>query len=54
MLIENDHVSRETEERLHAYMALLRKWNERINLVSPKIWITCGRGTFWIVYSLYL
>ncbi|MBS0965753.1 16S rRNA (guanine(527)-N(7))-methyltransferase RsmG [Acetobacter okinawensis] len=36
MLIENDHVSRETEERLHAYMALLRKWNERINLVSPK------------------
>lgn len=36
MLIENDHVSRETEERLHVYMALLRKWNERINLVSPK------------------
>ena len=36
MLIENGHVSRETEERLHAYMALLRKWNERINLVSPK------------------
>lgn len=28
-------VSRETEERLTAYAALLRKWNTKINLVSP-------------------
>ena len=36
MLVEPPFVSRETEERLRAYMALLKKWNERINLVSPK------------------
>ncbi|GAA3671224.1 16S rRNA (guanine(527)-N(7))-methyltransferase RsmG [Acetobacter fabarum] len=36
MLAEYETVSRETEERLHAYMAVLKKWNERINLVSPK------------------
>lgn len=28
-------VSRETEQRLSAYAALLRKWNDRINLISP-------------------
>lgn len=28
-------VSRETESRLRAYMALLVKWQEKINLVSP-------------------
>lgn len=28
-------VSRETMERLEVYAALLKKWNERINLVSP-------------------
>lgn len=28
-------VSRETAERLEAYEALIRKWNPRINLVSP-------------------
>jgi len=28
------NVSRETEERLMAYVALLRKWNQAINLVS--------------------
>ncbi|WP_438959771.1 16S rRNA (guanine(527)-N(7))-methyltransferase RsmG [Nereida sp.] len=29
-------VSRETSERLQAYEALIRKWNPKINLVSPK------------------
>jgi len=29
-------VSRETSERLEAYVALLRKWNAHINLVSPR------------------
>jgi 16S rRNA (guanine527-N7)-methyltransferase len=29
------HVSRETFERLEHYLALLNKWNPRINLVSP-------------------
>ncbi len=29
-------VSRETIERLQAYVALLEKWNRRINLVSPQ------------------
>lgn len=29
-------VSRETVERLQAYLALLRRWNARINLVSPR------------------
>ena len=28
-------VSRETSERLRAYEALIRKWNPKINLVSP-------------------
>jgi 16S rRNA (guanine527-N7)-methyltransferase len=28
-------VSRETSERLQAYEALIRKWNPKINLVSP-------------------
>lgn len=28
-------VSRETEERLRVYQALLHKWQEKINLVSP-------------------
>ncbi|MFT8418292.1 MAG: 16S rRNA (guanine(527)-N(7))-methyltransferase RsmG [Acetobacter sp.] len=36
MSVERIVVSRETEERLQAYMALLKKWNERINLVSPR------------------
>lgn len=36
MQSESVSVSRETEERLQAYAALLKKWNERINLVSPK------------------
>ncbi len=35
-------VSRETEERLRAYEALVREWNPRINLVSsrdlPRLW----------------
>lgn len=31
--MSND-VSRETEERLHAFQALVKKWNPRINLVS--------------------
>ncbi|MCY4336914.1 MAG: 16S rRNA (guanine(527)-N(7))-methyltransferase RsmG, partial [Litoreibacter sp.] len=30
-------VSRETLERLEAYAALLMKWNQKINLVSPAI-----------------
>jgi len=29
-------VSRETTERLHAYAALVREWNPRINLVGPR------------------
>ncbi|WP_207538972.1 16S rRNA (guanine(527)-N(7))-methyltransferase RsmG [Sabulicella rubraurantiaca] len=29
-------VSRETEEALEAYEALIREWNPRINLVSPR------------------
>ena len=29
------HVSRETFERLEHYLALLNKWNPKINLVSP-------------------
>ncbi|MDG6094894.1 16S rRNA (guanine(527)-N(7))-methyltransferase RsmG [Acetobacter sp. AN02] len=29
-------VSRETQERLEVFAALLTKWNEKINLVSPK------------------
>ncbi len=29
-------VSRETEERLRAYAALVAEWNPRINLVSPR------------------
>lgn len=29
-------VSRETEERLALYEVILRRWNSRINLVSPK------------------
>ncbi|MDO5631902.1 MAG: 16S rRNA (guanine(527)-N(7))-methyltransferase RsmG [Paracoccus sp. (in: a-proteobacteria)] len=28
-------VSRETSDRLTAYAALLRKWNDRINLIAP-------------------
>jgi 16S rRNA (guanine527-N7)-methyltransferase len=36
------NVSRETLERLDAYVALLRKWNGRINLVSPR-----SMGTVW-------
>ena len=35
-------VSRETFERLEAYVALMEKWNPKINLVSksslPEIW----------------
>lgn len=31
-----DGVSRETEERLRAYEALIREWNPRINLVGPR------------------
>ncbi|MFS8366388.1 16S rRNA (guanine(527)-N(7))-methyltransferase RsmG [Acetobacter oryzifermentans] len=33
---EGVHVSRETEERLSAFVSLLEKWNPRINLVSSK------------------
>lgn len=29
------NVSRETQERLEIYATLLKKWNTRINLVSP-------------------
>ena len=35
-LLQQLNVSRETEERLDTYVALLRKWTKRINLVSPK------------------
>src|SRR5271166_2135905 len=35
-------VSRETEERLEMFVALLRRWNRRINLISradePDVW----------------
>lgn len=34
-VIAAQRVSRETIERLHAFANLLRKWNSRINLVSP-------------------
>lgn len=30
------HVSRETQDRLEAFVALLEKWNPRINLVSSR------------------
>lgn len=33
---EGVHVSRETEEKLFAFVSLLEKWNPRINLVSSK------------------
>ncbi|BAU39731.1 glucose inhibited division protein B [Acetobacter pasteurianus NBRC 101655] len=33
---EGVHVSRETEEKLSAFVSLLEKWNPRINLVSSK------------------
>ena len=29
------NVSRETQEKLELYHGLLKKWNPRINLVSP-------------------
>lgn len=32
----DEDVSRETEERLVAYEALIRDWNPRINLISPR------------------
>ncbi|MCX2560576.1 16S rRNA (guanine(527)-N(7))-methyltransferase RsmG [Acetobacter farinalis] len=35
-LPESLHVSRETQERLEAFVALLEKWNPRINLVSSR------------------
>ncbi|KXV79083.1 16S rRNA methyltransferase, partial [Acetobacter malorum] len=35
-LPETLHVSRETQERLEAFVALLEKWNPRINLVSSR------------------
>ncbi|QEO17159.1 16S rRNA (guanine(527)-N(7))-methyltransferase RsmG [Acetobacter vaccinii] len=34
--LETASVSRETQERLEVFAALLQKWNSRINLVSPK------------------
>lgn len=34
--LETAAVSRETQERLEVFAALLQKWNSRINLVSPK------------------
>lgn len=33
---EGIYVSRETEEKLSAFVSLLEKWNPRINLVSSK------------------
>ncbi|MBO1324419.1 16S rRNA (guanine(527)-N(7))-methyltransferase RsmG [Acetobacter sp. TBRC 12305] len=36
MLPEGMDVSRETQDRLDIFAALLRKWNTRINLVSPR------------------
>lgn len=33
--LQRDDVSRETIERLHAFVALVEKWTVRINLVSP-------------------
>ena len=37
-----EHVSRETEDRLRAYAALIEKWTPKINLISrstiPEIW----------------
>lgn len=35
-LPETLHVSRETQERLEVFVALLEKWNPRINLVSSR------------------
>ena len=35
-------VSRETEERLHAYVDLLLRWTQRINLIAPST-----RGEVW-------
>ena len=35
-LPETMHVSRETQERLETFVALLEKWNPRINLVSSR------------------
>jgi len=34
--IDDINVSRETEEKLKAYLALLNKWQPKINLVSPQ------------------
>lgn len=36
MIVPEMHVSRETKERLEAFVALLEKWNPRINLVSSR------------------
>ncbi|KXV61479.1 16S rRNA methyltransferase [Acetobacter senegalensis] len=36
MILPEMHVSRETKERLEAFVALLEKWNPRINLVSSR------------------
>lgn len=36
MIAPEMHVSRETKERLEAFVALLEKWNPRINLVSSR------------------
>ncbi|MDN7354319.1 16S rRNA (guanine(527)-N(7))-methyltransferase RsmG [Acetobacter senegalensis] len=36
MIVPEMHVSRETKERLEAFVALLEKWNPHINLVSSR------------------
>ncbi|MCI4662629.1 MAG: 16S rRNA (guanine(527)-N(7))-methyltransferase RsmG [Neomegalonema sp.] len=41
-LLEALNVSRETLERLNHFAALLEKWNQRINLVSPR-----DMGVLW-------
>ncbi len=42
MAVFDDNVSRETSERLNEFCLMVKKWNERINLISrntvPNIW----------------
>ena len=42
------NVSRETMCQFEAYLALLEKWQRRINLVAIALWLTLGSVTFWI------
>lgn len=46
-------VSRETLARLEVYAGLLRKWNARINLVSPKSLDELWRRHFWDSAQLF-